>query len=82
MTGRIDDAEQDYRASIDHIHKIINLLQANPRIENVVALKMPVDLRSESKFSTESGVEMKRRKESDASGVFRLEIIMKEPNNV
>lgn len=82
VTGRIDDAEQDYRASIDHIHKIINLLQANSRIENVVALKMPVDLRSESKFSTESGVDIKRRKESDASGVFRLEIIMKEPDNV
>lgn len=82
VTGRIDDPEHDYRASINHIYRIIDFLKADPRIENVVALKMPVDLRSESKFSSESGVDIRRRNDNDMTGIFSLEVIMKEPGHV
>jgi len=82
ITGRIDDPEHDYRASIDHIERIINFLNADPRIENVEAIKMPVDLRSESKFTTESGVDVKQKSNKESLGVFSLKITMKEAGHV
>ncbi|VAW54891.1 hypothetical protein MNBD_GAMMA05-1848 [hydrothermal vent metagenome] len=82
VTGRIDDPEHDYRESIDHIERIINYLKTNAGIEDVVVLKMPVDLRSESKFSTESGVDISQRATKESSGVFTLKVIMKAANNV
>jgi hypothetical protein len=82
VTGRIDDPEQNYRASINHIQKIIKYLQDSDRIESVQVLQMPVDLRSESKFSSQSGIEMTRDATPDKSGVFSFEITMKAPKNV
>lgn len=81
ITGRIDVSEYDYRASINHIQNIIDALEADPRIDKVVALKMPVDLRSESKFVTESGVDVKRHENEESSGVFSLRITMKAPDH-
>ena len=82
VTGRIDQSEQNYRESIEQIQAIVHSLKANPRIEYAEVMKMPVDLRSESKFSTESGVEMKQSSKSESSGVFTLKIIMKAPDHV
>ncbi len=82
VTGRIDVPEHNYRESINHIERIINYLKANASIDDVIALKMPVDLRSESKFSTESGVEISQRATKESSGVFTLKVIMKAPNRV
>jgi len=82
VTGRIDTPENNYRESVNHIQKIIESLKASPRIENVEVLKMPVDLRSESKFSTESGVDIKRRVKEENAGVFSLKIIMQAPDHV
>lgn len=81
VTGRILESEYNYRASVAQIHAIISYLKANPRIETVEALKMPVDLRSESKFSTESGIDVKEQGSKETSGVFSLKIIMKEPGH-
>ena len=82
VTGRIDIPENNYRASVDHIQRIIDSLNASARIERVEALKMPVDLRSESKFSTESGVDIKQRSSLESTGVFSLKITMKAPDHV
>ncbi|MBE9567590.1 MAG: hypothetical protein IMF14_02765 [Proteobacteria bacterium] len=82
VTGRIDESEYNYRASVAQIQAIIHLLKESPRVETVEVLKMPVDLRSESKFSTESGVEVKQQGERRSTGVFSLEIVMKEPDRV
>ena len=82
VTGRIDQSEHNYRESIEQIQAIVHSLKANPRIENAEAIKMPVDLRSESKFSTESGVEMKQSNKREISGVFALKITMKAPDHV
>ncbi|MCK4833789.1 MAG: hypothetical protein KAT12_03390 [Gammaproteobacteria bacterium] len=82
ITGRIDIPENNYRASINNIQKIIESLKASPRVENVETLKMPVDLRSESKFSTESGVDIAKRGNKGVSGAFSLKITMKAPDHV
>jgi hypothetical protein len=82
VTGRIDDMENNYRASIDHIQRIIDYLKSSPRIENVETLILPVDLRSESKFSTESGVEIRKSSNTENSGIFSLKITMKAPEDV
>jgi len=81
VTGRIDQSEHNYRESIEQIQAIIYSLKSNTRIENVEVIKMPVDLRSESKFSTESGVEIKQGNKKILSGVFSLRIIMKAPDH-
>jgi hypothetical protein len=82
VTGRIDIPENNYRDSVDQIQRIIDSLNASARVEEVEALKMPVDLRSESKFSTESGVDIKRRNSLESTGVFSLRITMKAPDHV
>ena len=82
VTGRIDIPENNYRDSVDQIQRIIDSLNASERVEKVEALKMPVDLRSESKFSTESGVDIKRSSNLETTGVFSLRITMKAPDHV
>ena len=82
VTGRIDIPENKYRESVDHIQTIIELLKSSARIEKVETLTMPVDLRSESKFSTESGVDIKRNSKKESSGIFSLKITMKAPDHV
>jgi len=81
ITGRIDDPDNNYRASVNHIQKIINYLKTDPKIEEVTTLTLPVDLRSESQFSSESGINVKKGKDA-VSGLFSLKVIMKEPGNV
>ncbi len=82
VTGRINVPENDYRESVNRIQTIIETLKASSRIDNVIALKMPVDLRSESKFSTESGLDIKSKVKEESSGIFSLEIIMQAPDHV
>jgi len=82
VTGRIDIPENNYRASVDHIQAIVETLKASSRIEDVEAIKMPVDLRSGSKFSTESGVDIKSGAKKDVTGIFSLKITMKAPDHV
>jgi len=81
VTGRIDIPENNYRASINHIQRIVESLKASPRVESVETLRMPVDLRSESKFSTESGVNVTPEMKRESSGVFSLKIRMKAPDH-
>ncbi len=81
VTGRIDDPEYNYRASIEHIQRIIQYLKDSPQVENVETLAMPVDLRPGSKFSTESGVDLLGKESEKATGVFSFKIIMKAPGH-
>ncbi|VAW52592.1 hypothetical protein MNBD_GAMMA06-1148 [hydrothermal vent metagenome] len=82
VTGRINVPENRYRESVNRIQTIIETLKASSRIENVITLKMPVDLRSESKFSTESGADIDEQIKKELSGIFSLEIIMQAPDHV
>lgn len=81
VTGRIIESENNYRESVDRIQAIINYLKASPRVENVEALKIPVDMRPESGFSTESGVDTLHRSKREISGIFSLKVIIKAPNH-
>ncbi len=83
VTGRIVESEDDYRASVDQIAIIISHLKSHPKIEEVDVLIMPVDLRSESKFSTEYNADVEQRAVSaESSGIFSLRVVMKGPDHV
>jgi hypothetical protein len=82
ITGRIDVPEDNYRESVNYIQRIIEYTKANPRVDKVDVLLMPVDVRSESKFTTESGLNIKQNNSKAATGVFSLRIKMKAANNV
>jgi len=82
VTGRIDIPENNYRASVRRIQRIIESLKNSPRVESVEALIMPVDLRSNSEFSTESGVDVHREIRKETSGVFSLKVRMKAIEHV
>lgn len=82
VTGRIDVPENNYRDSVNRIQAIVESIKASPRVENVEALTMPVDLRSESMFSTESGADANRHINNELSGIFSLKITMKAPDHV
>lgn len=81
ITGRIVESDNNYRESVDRVQSIIDYLRANPRIENVETLKMPVDMRSESQFSAEEGVYALKKRKMETSGVFSLKVIMKAPDH-
>ena len=80
--GRINEPEYNYRKSVNHIQRIIEYLKSNSRVENVEALSMPVDVRSQSRFATESGVKSRQQRNNETTGLFSLKIIMKEPGSV
>lgn len=82
VSGRIDVPEHDFRESVNHIQRIIEHLKASSRVENVEVLSMPVDVRSKSRFATESGIKSQQQRNSETTGLFSLRIIMKEPGNV
>ncbi len=82
VTGRIDQPEHNYRESIKQIQTIVDALKLSPRVENAEVIKMPVDLRSASKFSSESGIDIRAENRRQASGLFALKITMKAPGHV
>ena len=82
VTGRIDVPENHYRESVNRVQGVIGRIKENPRVKGVEVLSMPVDLRSESRFSTESGVDRQARTNNEMSGVFSLKVIMKAPEHV
>jgi len=82
VTGRIDVPEYNYRESVDHIETIITAIEMDKRVEYVKVLSLPVDMRSESNFATEYGLELNQRNAKDVSGLFKLQIIMKAPEHV
>lgn len=82
VTGRIDVPESHYRESVNRVQNIINRIKQSPRVKEVEVLSMPVDLRSESRFTTESGVDRKTSANEEMSGIFSLKVIMKAPQHV
>ena len=74
--GRIDVSDKNYRVSVAQVNKIISALKKHERIEQVVAIEMPVEVRPEKTFTDESGlnVQSSARKEK---GRFTLQIVMR-----
>jgi len=81
IDGRINVSENNYRESINQIDMITHALISDPRIDDVEVISMPVDLRSDSKFSAQSGVESNTRQVQDLSGRFTLKLTMRHERN-
>lgn len=81
VSGRIDSPDNDYRGSSEKIQQIITFLQDSERVEAVNVLKMPVDLRSESRFSSQAGIDVRPDGKS-RTGIFSFQITMKAPDHV
>ena len=83
-TGRIPIAKNHYRESVNRINNIIATLNSSDRIEEVSAINLPVEVRPEKKFASEtrklSAEENARRR--DGAGLFSLKVIMKAPEHV
>ena len=73
--GRIPVVTNNFRDSVDHISNIIRLLRDDKRVANVEALELPVEVRSDKKFSSESGVS-KTSDKSQSTGAFIIQIVM------
>ena len=84
VTGRIPIAKNHYRESVNRINNIIATLNSSDRIEEVSAINLPVEVRPEKKFASEtrklSAEENARRR--DGAGLFSLKVIMKAPEHV
>jgi len=80
LYGRIAVSDKDYRGSVSQFNKIITALRQRPRVENVEAIQMAVEVRSEKEFTDESG--FNGREESiNEKGKFALRIIIKAAND-
>ena len=75
IEGRLAISADNYSASVDRIQDIIDALMDDDRIEQAEAIKMPVEVRSEKKFTAESGVKPDRDRRNN--GGFSLRVIMK-----
>lgn len=84
VTGRIPIKSNDYRDSVNKINSIIATLNSNKRVEEVSAIKLPVDVRSEKKFASESrgGLEGEHVSQRNQRGMFSLKVVMRAPENV
>lgn len=79
LKGRINVSDTNYRGSVAQVNKIVYALLKHERIEEVEAIDMPVEVRSEKNFADESGVEASMGS-NKIDGVFSLKIIMKAPD--
>jgi hypothetical protein len=84
VTGRIKATPNDYRGSVNQINNIIAVLDANDRVEEVSAIDLPVEVRSDKKFASENKMfTVSRSSRAGTSfGRFSLKIVMKAPENV
>ena len=84
VTGRIPVAFNNYRETVNRINNIITTLNSSERVEKVSAINLPVEVRPDKKFASESIAlsegEKSRSKKHD--GLFSLKVIMKAPENV
>ncbi len=81
IKGRINVNKNNYRESVSQLDAIIKALKTYPSVVNVLVKTMPVDLRSSSRFSSESGINIKHRKNNQATGIFSLQVTMRASSN-
>ena len=79
LKGRIDVADTNYRDSVAQVNKIVQALLKHERIEQVIAIDVPVEVRSERNFGDESG-EKTKTGSGKLEGVFSLKITMRAPD--
>jgi len=79
LKGRINVSDNNYRDSVAQVNKMIIALLQHGRIEEVEAIDMPVEVRSEKTFGDEGGIDAKAGSRK-AGGIFSLKIKMKAPD--
>lgn len=84
VTGRIPVRSSNYRESVNKINNIIETLSASERVANVTALRLPVDIRSEKKFASESrkSTEGEQVTQRGDRGKFSLKVVMRPRQHV
>ena len=79
VTGRIPARSNNYRDSVDKINNIITTLSSSEGVEAVSAISLPVEVRPDKKFASESrtlpgGEQVTQRSDP---GLFSLQVVMK-----
>ena len=84
VTGRIPVTINNYRDSVNRINNIITTLNSSDRVEDVSAINLPVEVRPEKKFASETRVlsDGEKSKLKNRGGQFSLKVVMKAPDHV
>jgi hypothetical protein len=84
VTGRIPVVYNNYRETVNRIDNIITTLSSSERVENVSAISLPVEVRPEKKFASETRALPADEKDDkrNKGGQFSLEVVMKAPEHV
>ena len=84
VTGRIPVNSNNYRETVNKINNIIDALTGSTRVETVSAIRLPVDVRPEQRFASESrkSLEGEQVTQRNDRGKFSLKVIMRAPENV
>ena len=82
LTGKIPVEISDYGRSVSQVNNIVLALLKHDRIETVEALEMPVEVRSDKRFTAQSGVNDADAGKQDRRGVFSIRIVMKGISHV
>ena len=84
VTGRIPVKFNNYRDSVNRINNIITALSSSDRVEGVSAINLPVEVRPEKKFASEtrSLSDAEKSKLRNRGGQFSLKVVMKAPDHV
>lgn len=82
LTGTIPVSSNDYGDSVAQINNIVLALLRDERIETAEALEMPVDVRSDRRYSAESGSNNSDNKNQKPHGGFSIRIVMKGVSHV
>jgi len=84
VTGRIPVTSTNYRDSVNRINNIITTLSNSDRVENVSPINLPVEVRPEKNFASETRVlsDGEKNRQGNKTGQFSLKLVMKAPENV
>ena len=84
VTGRIPITFNNYRDSVNRINNIITTLSSSDRVEGVSAINLPVEVRPEKKFASETRAlsDAEKDKQKNKGGQFSLKVVMKAPGHV
>ena len=84
VSGRIPVAFNNYRDTVNRINNIITTLNSSDRIEDVSAINLPVEVRPDRKFASESGAVPSggNGRLNRQDGLFSLKVIMRAPEHV
>jgi hypothetical protein len=82
LTGTIPVSNSDYGSSVAQVNNIVLALLRDERIETAEALEMPVEVRSDRRYSAESGSKDSDSKDQKLHGEFSIRIVMKGSSRV